>query len=97
MRIEYDFNFNIQMPEYYCDDKDSRDWIKLMLSKLPQNRRVQAANQYSLIYLDAQEKEPLKHKKINKGIYAANIWLLRQVRRYEAIVKAQTKLPPKVM
>lgn len=86
----------VVMPVHYCkDDRRNEDWIRDCLYKLPDRFRRQAAIQYSHIFITAQEQEPISYKKQNKGIRAANLWLLRQVKRYESLQKAETSQPLK--
>lgn len=47
-------------------------WINTQLGYLNDEDRKKVCNAYSKAFREAAEKEPLEHKQVNKGRFAAN-------------------------
>jgi len=68
-------------------------WLHWRLSSLSKNGRIDMASQYSDLYQQEYEIEPVGHRKDGKARYEANIWLLEHTHlkvessAYEVVTK----------
>jgi hypothetical protein len=63
--------------------KNSREndrWLEEMFKSLPVSERIPCMRQYSEIYKEEGEKEPVSYKQTNTATYAANTWLRERVK-----------------
>ncbi|MBE0153501.1 hypothetical protein FOT80_29540 [Serratia fonticola] len=80
------------MPTAFC--REDAAWIQARLSELPIGTRSKVANQYSDVYQEAFDAEPVTYRQENAGRRAANERLRLFADRYARASVGHTQPPP---